>query len=79
MLDANGMLIRLGNRVSIGNAIDGVVVFSIDTDEFSTEFPKDKWVYLERGIMVKTERVGLIHLAGSDEDVEIIGIEELSD
>jgi hypothetical protein len=79
MLDAKGTLIRLGNRVSIGSAIEGVVVFSIDTDEFSTEFPKDKWVYLGRGIMLETERVGLVHLEETDEDVEIVGIEELSD
>jgi hypothetical protein len=72
MLDAKGRLIRLGNRVSIGNGLDGVVVFSIDTDEFSTEFPKDKWVYLGRGIMVETERVGLVHLGETGEDVEII-------
>jgi hypothetical protein len=64
--------------VSIGKTIDGVVVFSIDTDEFSTEFPKDEWIYLGRGIMVETERVGLVHLKETDEDVEIIGIEELS-
>jgi hypothetical protein len=72
MLDAKGRLIRLGDRVSIGNGIDGVVVFSIDTDEFSTEFPKDKWVYLGRGIMVETERVGLVHFGETDEDVKII-------
>jgi hypothetical protein len=46
MLDAKGRLIRLGNRVSIGKAIDGVVVFSIDPHEFSTEFFSE-WV-LER-------------------------------
>jgi hypothetical protein len=79
MLDAKGTLIRLGNRVSIRNAIEGVVVFSIDTDEFSTEFPKDKWVYLGRGIMAETERFGLVHLEETDEDVEIVGVEELSD
>jgi hypothetical protein len=73
MLDAKGRLIRLGNRASIGKAIDDVVVFSIDTDEFSSELPKDKWLYLGRGIMVQTERVGLVHLEETDEDVEIIG------
>ncbi len=33
MLDAKGKLIRLGDRIGIGSGIDGVVVFSIDTDE----------------------------------------------
>ncbi|SRR6266481_2885957 len=40
MLDSKGRPIRLGDRVAIGRGIDGIVVFSIDTDEFSPEFPK---------------------------------------
>lgn len=73
MLDANGKVIGVGDRVTIGSGIDGVVVFSIDTDEFSLEFLKDDWNYLGRGIMVKTEQGGLVYLDVSDEDLEIIG------
>jgi hypothetical protein len=58
--------------VNIKSAINGVVVFAINTDKFSTEFPKDKWLYLGRGIMVETGRVGLVHLEEADEDLEII-------
>jgi hypothetical protein len=72
MFDANGKPFGQGDHVTIGRGINGVVVFSIDTDEFSTEFPKDDWGYLGSGIMVKTERTGLIHLAVSDEDLESI-------
>ncbi len=72
MLDAKGRVIRLGDRVSIGNRTAGVVVFSIDTQEFSAEFPKDEWAYLGRGIMLEIERVGLMHLEETDEEVEII-------
>ena len=43
MRDANGTLIRLGQRVAIGGGIEGKVVFSIDTDEFSPEFPRAQW------------------------------------
>lgn len=50
----------------------GTVVFSIDTDEFSSEFPKLDWEYLGRGIMVETEQAGLVHLADTGEDVEVI-------
>jgi hypothetical protein len=76
MLDAKGRLIRLGDRVSIGYRTDGVVVCSIDTHEYSAEFPEDKWAYLERGIIVEIERIGLMHLEDTDEEVEII--DELS-
>ena len=72
MLDAHRKLIRLGDRVTMGSGINGVVVFSIDTDEYSPEFPKDKWEYLKRGIMLHTDRIGLVHLEESDEDIEIL-------
>ena len=72
MFDSNGKLVGLGDHITIGSGLNGVVVFSIDTDQFSEEFPKDEWSYLERGIMVKTEQAGLVHIAASDEDLEII-------
>jgi hypothetical protein len=72
MLDANGTLIRLGHRVAIGGGIEGKVVFSIDTDEYSPEFLKQHWNYLGRGIMVETDAAGLIHLECHDGDVTII-------
>ncbi|HUB85706.1 MAG TPA: hypothetical protein VL971_08430 [Rhizomicrobium sp.] len=72
MLDATGRLIRLGDQVSIGGGMVGIVVFSIDTGEFSSEFPKVDWAHLGRGIMVQTTKAGLVHLADTDEDVQII-------
>jgi hypothetical protein len=60
----------------IAQHVKGVVVFSIDTDEYSAEFPESDWEYLGRGIMVQTENDGLVFLekAFSDpDDLEIIG------
>jgi hypothetical protein len=66
-------LIRLGDRVLIANHVTGIVVFSIDTDEYSPEFPKEDWEYLGSGIMVQTENAGLIYIAKlDDESIEII-------
>ena len=72
MLDENGRLIRVGDRVTMGSGITGVVVFSIDTDEFSAEFPREQWQYLGRGIIVRSEQAGLVHLSEGDEDVQVI-------
>lgn len=72
---AKGKQIRLGHRVMIAQHVKGVVVFSIDTDEYSAEFPKSDWEYLGRGIMVQTENDGLIFVGTApigDEDLEII-------
>jgi hypothetical protein len=71
-----GRQIRLGDRVLVANHVAGIVVFSIDTDEYSPEFPKADWEYLGRGIMIQTENNGLIYIAelsDPDEDIEIIG------
>jgi hypothetical protein len=72
MHDRRGRQIRLGDKVAIGGGISGVVVFSIDTDEYSPGFPKDDWQYLGRGVMVQTETVGLVHLSVADEHTEIV-------
>jgi hypothetical protein len=72
MLDANGKLIRPGDRVAVNACIEGVVVFSIDTDEFTPDFPKRDWDYLGGGIMVQTDRIGLMRLVEGDEDFEVI-------
>jgi len=74
MLDANGIAIRLGHRVAIGGGIEGKVVFSIDTDEFSPAFPKADWDNLGRGIMIETDAAGLIHLEGSGDDLTILSV-----
>jgi len=72
MRDRRGRLIRLGDRVRIGGDISGVVVFSLDTGEFGAGFPEAEWRYLARGIMLRTERAGLVHLPESDEDTLIL-------
>jgi hypothetical protein len=56
----------------MGSGITVVVVFSIDTDEFSAEFPREQWQYLGRGIMVRSEQAGLVHLSEGNEDVQVI-------
>lgn len=74
MKDVAGKEIRLGNHVKIGTADRGVVVFSIDTHEYSSDFQQKDWEYLQKGIMVRTNGDALIHFTGDSdsEDLEII-------
>jgi hypothetical protein len=66
----DGSQIRTGDRVRLRTGDVGTVVFSIDTDEYSEHFPKDDWVYLREGIMVKTDKGSLVHLkAPNNEDL----------
>jgi hypothetical protein len=59
----NGEDARLGDTVRIGELERGVVVCSLDTQEYSAQFPRSEWKYLGNGILVKFERLGLVHYA----------------
>jgi hypothetical protein len=72
MLDAQGRLIYIGDRVRFSGGITGTVVFSLDTDEFSPEFPKQDWNYLGSGIMVRTDEAGLVYLKEGSADLAIV-------
>ena len=57
----DGNEVRIGDRVKLSNREGGVVVFSVDADEYSDDYPKGDWAYLGKGIMVKTDAGTLIH------------------
>jgi hypothetical protein len=63
---ADGVEIQRGDRVQLFGMQTGVVVFSVDTDEYSDEFPKDEWAYLKSGVMVKTADGALVHVDDSN-------------
>lgn len=54
----DGTDIRVGDRVKIADDDYGVVVFSIDTNEYSPEYPAHEWSYLKKGIMIKKRQNG---------------------
>lgn len=63
---------RLGDRVQLSNGETGTIVFSIDTHEYSDEFPKEQWIYLNKGVMVKTDKGALVHY--EDQNLEDIAL-----
>lgn len=62
---------RLGDRVKLGAAY-GVVVFIIDTGEFSEGYPSTSWSYLMNGAMIEFDRFGLIHYTVPEKDLELV-------
>jgi len=70
----DGTEARLGDRVKFSNGDLGSVVFSIDSDEYSKDFPKEEWSYLKKGIMVRTDNGALIHYEDSNVE-EILLVE----
>ena len=57
----DGTEVRLGDLVKLSTGDIGLVVFSIDSGEYSEDFPKEEWSYLKKGIMVRTNKGALIH------------------
>jgi hypothetical protein len=70
----DGQSICLGDKVSIGEDSEGTVVCSIDTNEYSDEYPKAEWGYLNRGVLIRFPLRGLIHYE-EEPDSDIILIE----
>jgi hypothetical protein len=57
----DGSEVRLGDLVELWEGNNGTVVCSIDTGEYSGEFPKEQWEYLGSGVLVLSDNAGLIH------------------
>jgi len=68
----DGQDVRLWDRVEAWWGCPAIVVFSIDTDEYSPAFPREDWQYLERGVMLDTEQAGLVHLSEPDPDLVLL-------
>lgn len=68
----SGEEVRLGDVVKISEGVIGVVVCSIDTNEYTSEFTIEDWSYLEKGVLVNSEVQGLTHITEPDEDLELI-------
>ena len=69
---ADGQLVLLGDQVTLGGE-SGIVVFSIDTNQYSAEYPEDcNGGYLKKGVMFKFEAYGLIHYEDADEEEDLV-------
>jgi len=69
---ADGKEVKLGDKVKLWDGCYGVVVCSMDTDEYSEEFSKENWAYLKSGILISSDNAGLIHYMEPNEDLELI-------
>jgi len=68
----DGREARLGDKVRYSDGSTGIVVCSIDTDEYSDSHSKEQWGYLEKGILVDTTSMGLVHYEKPDNDMVLI-------
>ncbi|CDX21895.1 conserved hypothetical protein [Mesorhizobium sp. ORS 3324] len=68
----DGTPARLGDKIVVWEGNEGVVVCSMDTDEYSEDYPKEAFGYLKQGIMVLSEKAGLIHYVEPEASMRLL-------
>ncbi len=66
----NGEEVKIGDKV-IADKSDGIVVCVIDTKQFSEDY-SEGWDYLEKGMLIETKAMGLVHYPESDDDIFLV-------
>jgi hypothetical protein len=67
----NGQMVKLGDKVKLWDGNEGTVVYSIDTSEYSIEYPEMEWSFLKKGILVHS-RQGLIHYVEPEMEMALV-------
>jgi hypothetical protein len=68
----DGQDVKIGDRVRLGDDSGGVVVASIDANEYSDKHPRAQWEYLKKGVMIEFPKHGLIHYEVAEPDLQLI-------
>ena len=63
---------RLGDRVKLGTDENGIVVCSIDTNEYSDEFPVEVRDVFHEGVVIKFQKFGIIHYVEPEPDLILV-------
>lgn len=66
----DGTEIHLNDTIIFEDGSNGIVVFSIDSEEYSPAYTKNDWAYLQSGVMVLIDTSGLIHYSSEPVDFE---------
>lgn len=57
----DGKKVMVGDRVKLWEGCHGTVVASMDDDEYSSQYSKAAWSYLKNGVLINSDKAGLIH------------------
>jgi hypothetical protein len=70
---ADGRIVRIGDTVCLKAKSLGVVVCSIDTVEYSADFPQSRYNYLEKGIFIEFSNKEVIYVEDYIEGLVLVG------
>lgn len=76
---SDGQEVRVGDQVKLGNIECGLVVASIDSNEYDELYPREQWAYLKKGVIIKFPKYGLIHYEEPEIDLQLVKRSSTSD
>jgi len=68
----DGQEAKLGDQVELWPDNHGIVVCAIDAGEYAAGYPKEQWAYLGCGIVVLSEKAGLVHYTESEPGMRLV-------
>ena len=68
----DGKKVMAGDHVKLWEGCHGVVVASIDDDQYSQEYRKAEWAYLKNGVLIKSDQAGLIHYIEPEKSLRLV-------
>jgi hypothetical protein len=68
----NELDILLGDHVRLDSDMVGVVVAVISEGIYSDEYTSEDWSYLKEGVLVLSDRIGVIHYLDASNDLDFI-------
>ncbi len=69
---AAGQIVKLGDRVQLGQDSAGMVVCVIDAGEYSADYPAARWDYLGKAALINFPSCGLIRYEELEPDVRLL-------
>ena len=68
----DGKEVVIGDKVKLWEGCVGTVVASIDNGEYSNNYPKEEWEYLKAGVLIDSDKAGLIHYLEPEKSLVLI-------
>ncbi|HAT2611333.1 TPA: hypothetical protein I8235_004374 [Kluyvera intermedia] len=69
---SDGSDVLLGDVVTLGGGMTGVVVCNFENEEFAKSFHKHEWGDFQTGIMVESPQAGLVYYAKDCIDLTLV-------
>lgn len=69
---SDGKKVMVGDRVKLWDGCHGTVVASMDDNEYTPEYSKADWSYLKNGVLISSDKAGLIHYIRPESSLALV-------